>query len=116
MRVEPAELEAAIHRHLVSMPAAAQTGLGTLYVKVALENGGDASEDEVRGGLFLSMPYTGADKEWLTKLMAHVREGFDGTEALRVEVGDDEEVSAFDDAEAGKRLLNLLSTLTITPR
>jgi hypothetical protein len=117
MRVEPAELEALIHRHLVSMPAAAQAGLGTLFVKVALENGDDESRDaEIHGGLFLSMPYISADKESLRKLMAHLRDSFVGTETMHVAVGEDEEVSAFDDAEAGTRLLNLLSSLTITPR
>lgn len=115
MRVEPAELEAAIHRHLMAMPAAARSGQGTVYVKVALENAA-SDADEAHGGLFLSMPYTGADKDWLRALMAHVREGFDGTETLNVVVGADEEVSAFDDAEAGTRLFNLLSSLTITPR
>jgi hypothetical protein len=36
--------------------------------------------------------------------------------ALRVQVADDQEVGAFNDAEAGTRLVNLLSSLTITPR
>ena len=113
MRVETGELEAAILRHLTSMPVDARTGQGTVLVKVAVH---EASEDadEVQGGLFLSVPYLGADKEWMTKLMGFVRDEFEGTERLHVVVGNDEEFSAFDDAEAGMRLLNLLSSITIT--
>ena len=96
------------------MPAAARTPEGTVHVKVALDAG--VTGDEVRGGLFLSMPYLTADKEWVTNLMAYVRESFDGTDTLRVVAGQDEEVSAFHDAEAGTRLFNLLSSLWITPR
>jgi len=96
------------------MPASARSGEGTVYVKVALPD--NAGGDEVHGGLFLSMPYVDGDKDWLSKLMAHVRERFDGTDDLHVVVGSDEEVSAFDDAEAGTRLLNLFSPLTINPR
>lgn len=114
MRVEVAELEAAILRYITSMPLAAHTGEGMLYVKVALPD--EPENNEVEGGLFLSMPYAKANRGWLTQVMAYVREGFDGTETLRVVVGSDEEVSAFDDVEAGTRLLNLLSSLTITPR
>jgi hypothetical protein len=115
MRVESGELETAILRHLASLPVHARTGEGTVLVKVALH---DSSErvDEVRGGLFLSMPYQGADEEWLRKLMAFVRDEFEGTEGLRVVVGNDEELSAFDDAEAGMRLLNLFASITITAR
>lgn len=115
MGVESSEIEAAIHHCLASLPAMTSWPGGKLYIKVALE---DHAEDaaKVDGGLFLSMPYASADKAWLQSLMAGLRERFDGTEQRRVAIGEDEEVSAFDDAEAGTRLLNLLSSLSITPR
>jgi hypothetical protein len=73
MRVEPSEIEAAIQRCLAPQPAMAE-GSGRLYVKVALEDHGE-DDSEVDGGLFLSMPYVSADKKWLQKLMAGLREG-----------------------------------------
>ena len=117
-----AELERAIHAHIVSMPAAEQTGSGRLYIKVDLGESKappDAPERYV-GVLFLSMPRVGADREWLTKVMEYVRDGFERgripTGAHRVTLDADQSFESFHDDEAGIDLLNLPATLTVDPR
>lgn len=111
-------LEQAILNHIASMPMAERTGEGRLYVKVDLAHA-QAHAEKHTGGLFLSMPHFGGDRDWLSKLMAFVRDGFARDEInvpYRVTVEDEEEFSSFRDEQAGTVLLNLLAYLRIRPR
>lgn len=97
------------------MPAAEMAAGRKLYVKIELQPA-QTDEEDFGGGLFLSMPLLGADRVWLEKVMAYVRDGFNGDEQFRVSVGKDVECFSCPDDEAGTVLLNLLSSLEITPR
>ncbi len=113
---DTAALENAIRQYLVAMSASEMTGECTTYVKVDLR---PTDTGATTGVLFLSMPHLGGDTEWLTKLMAYVREGFE-RDAIpsqsRVTVGEDERFETFRDEDAGTVLLNLPAHLTVEPR
>jgi hypothetical protein len=104
-------LASAIYEYIVAIPPSEITGEGPIEVRV------DLTPIGTTGVLFISMPFHGGDPDWLTKLMARVRDGFARDEIQsthRVTVGEDEPVVPFDDE--GRRLLHLPAHLTIEPR
>ena len=112
-----AELEAAIYRHLSLQPAHETTE--ALIVKVAeLEPiTWPPDSKQLRAGLFLSVPFLGADRTKLDQALARVRKGFKRNEILsgsHVEVSE-EKVYSHQDDEAGAVLLTLPVVLTLTP-
>jgi hypothetical protein len=115
MALDQRALEAAIYRYVGQMPTAEIPAERKFYVKVALQPAATDTED-LSGGLFLSMPFLGADRDWLAAAMAYIRDGFNGDEHFHVSVGEDAEYSSFRDEEVGTVLLNLLSSIRITPR
>jgi hypothetical protein len=61
------------------------------------------------------VPRFEADPEWLTKVMRHVRDGFEGGQIdapFRVTLRDPEDPYSHQDDEVGGSLLTLLATLT----
>jgi hypothetical protein len=109
-----ASLASAIYEYIVAMPSSEVTGEGPIEVRVDLQ---PTDTGSTTGALFISMPFHGGDRDWLTKLMARVRDGFKRDEipsTHRVTVGEDEPFDAFDDE--GRRLLHLPAHLTIEPR
>jgi hypothetical protein len=78
------ELEQAILRYLGSQPPG-EGREGTLHVKVTeLERVTDPPDSiQFRGGLFLSVPFVGADRTKLDQALARVRKGFKRDEILR---------------------------------
>jgi hypothetical protein len=112
-----AELEAAIYRHLGLQPA--HEMFEALIVKVAeLEPATWPSDSkQLRAGLFLSLPFLGADRTKLDQALARVRKGFKHNEILpgwQVELSEARVYSHRDD-EAGAVLLTLPVVLTLTP-
>jgi hypothetical protein len=108
-----AALHEAVTRYIRRMPASEITGSGTMHVKADLKRVDWPPEgDEFTGALFLSMPFLGADRDWMTKVMAYVRQGCasghikvgDGYE---VQVDEDERIFAHHDDELGARLFTL---------
>ena len=77
------ELERAILQYLGSQPPS-EGREGTLYVKVTeLERVTHPPDsDQLRGGLFLSVPFVGADRTKLDQALARVRKGFKRDEIL----------------------------------
>jgi hypothetical protein len=77
------ELEQAILQYL-SLRLASKGREGTLYVKVTeLERVTHPPDSkQVRGGLFLSVPFVGADHTRLDQALARVRKGFKRDEIL----------------------------------
>jgi len=112
-----AELEAAIYRHLSLQPAHETTK--ALIVKVAEPEPITWPPDskQLRAGLFLSVPFLGADRTKLDQALARVRKGFKRNEILpgwHVEVSE-EKVYSHRDADAGAVLLTLPVVLTLKP-
>jgi len=112
-----AELEAAIYRHLSLQPAHEMSE--ALIVKVAeLEPATWPSDSkQLRAGLFLSVPFLGADRTKLDQALARVRKGFKRNEILpgwQVELSKEKAYSHRGD-EAGAVLLTLPVVLTLTP-
>jgi hypothetical protein len=112
-----AELEDAIYRHLSLQPAHEMTE--ALIVKVAELEPITWPPDsrQLQAGLFLSIPFLGADRTRLDQALARVRKGFKHNEILagwHVEVSEEEVYSHRDD-EAGAVLLTLPVVLTLTP-
>jgi hypothetical protein len=114
------ELEQAILQYLGSQPPGAGRG-GTLHVKVTeLERVTDPPDSsQLRGGLFLSVPFVGADRTKLDQALARVRKGFKRDEILRgwhVELIEEKPYSHRDDELDGMALLTLPAVLTLEPR
>jgi hypothetical protein len=112
-----AELEAAIYRHLGLRPAHEMTE--ALIVKVAELEPVTWPPDsrQLRAGLFLSVPFLGADRTKLDQAFARVRKGFKRSEILpgwHVELSE-ETVYSHQDDDAGAVLLTLPVVLTLTP-
>ena len=111
-----AQLEAAIYRHLSLQPAHEMPE--ALIVKVAeLEPvSWPTDSQQLRAGLFLSVPFLGADRTKLDQALARVRKGFKRNEILpgwHVELS--EEKYSHRDDDAGAVLLTLPVVLTLTP-
>ena len=110
------ELERAILKYLGSQPPSE----GTLHVKVTelerVTHPPDSSQ--FRGGLFLSVPFVGADRTKLDQALARVRKGFKRDEILpgwHVEMVEEKAYSHRDE-ELGMALLTLPVVLTLEPR
>ncbi len=112
-----AELEAAIYGHLRLQPAHEMTE--ALIVKVAELEPVTWPPDskQLRAGLFLSLPFLGADRTKLDQALARVRKGFKRNEILpgwHVELSEEKVYSHRDDDDAGAVLLTLPVVLTLT--
>jgi hypothetical protein len=112
-----AELEAAINRPLGLLPPDDMTD--ALMVKVAELEPVTWPPDskQLRAGLFLSLPFLGADRTKLDQALARVRKGFKRNEILpgwQVELSEEKAYSHRDD-DAGAVLLTLPVVLTFTP-
>ena len=113
------ELEQAILQYLGSQPPSERT----LYVKVTeLERvTHPADSNQLQCGLFLSVPFVGADHTKLDQALARVRQGFKRDEILsdwHVEMVE-ENAKAYshrDDELGGVALLTLPAVLTLEPR
>ena len=111
------ELEAAIYRHLSLQPARETTE--AVIVKVAELEPVTWPPDskQLRAGLFLSVPFLGADRTKLEQASARVRTGFKRNEILpgwHVELSEEKVYSHRDD-DARAVLLTLPVVLTLTP-
>ena len=114
------ELEQAILQYLGSQPPS-EGREGTLHVKVTeLERVTDPPDSsQLRGGLFLSVPFVGADRTKLDQALARVRKGFKRDEILRgwhVELVEEKPYSHRDDEPGSMALLTLPAVLTLEPR
>ena len=112
-----AELEAAIYRHFSLHPVRETTE--TVIVKVAELEPVTWPPDskQLRAGLFLSVPFLGADRTRLDQALARVRRGFKRNEILpewHVALSEEKAYSHRDD-DAGAVLLALPVVLTLTP-
>jgi hypothetical protein len=114
------ELEQAILQYLGSQPPS-EGREGTLYVKVTelerVTHPPDSSQ--FRGGLFLSVPFVGADRANLDQALARVRKGFKRDEILpgwHVEMAEEKAYSHRDDELGSMALLTLPAVLTLEPR
>src|SRR6266508_4639844 len=117
MHPDRAKLEAAIYRHLGLQPAHEMPE--ALIVKVAeLEPVTWPSDSkQLRAGLFLSLPFLGADRTKLDQALARVRKGFKRNEILpgwHVELSAEKVYSHRDD-DGGAVLLTLPVLLTLKP-
>jgi hypothetical protein len=106
-----AELEQAILRYL------GEASDSTLYVKVTeLEPVTHPPDsNQFRGGLFLSVPFLGADRTKLDQALARMRKGFKRDEILpdwHVELSSEKPYSHRDD-ERGMALLTVPAVLTL---
>lgn len=113
------ELEQAILQHLGSQPPS-EGREGTLYVKVTeLERVTHPPDsNQFRGGLFLSVPFVGADRTRLDQALARARKGFKRDEILpgwHVEMVEQKAYSHRDDEVGGMALLTLPAVLTLEP-
>jgi hypothetical protein len=113
------ELEQAILQYLGSQPPS-EGREGTLYVKVTelerVTHPPDSSQ--FRGGLFLSVPFVGADRTKLDQALARVRKGFKRDEVLpgwHVEMVEEKAYSHRDDELGSMALLTLPAVLTLEP-
>jgi hypothetical protein len=111
------ELEAAIYRQLGLQSAHEMTE--TLIVKVSELEPVTWPPDskQLRAGLFLSLPFLGADRTKLDQALARVRKSFKRREILpgwQVELSEEKAYSHRDD-DAGTVLLTLPVVLTFTP-
>ena len=116
---EHTELEQAILRYLGSQPPS-EAREGTLYVKVTeLERVTHPPDsNQFRGGLFLSLPFVGADRTKLDQALARVRKGFKRDEILpgwHVEMVEEKAYSHRDDELGSMALLTLPAVLTLEP-
>lgn len=114
------ELEQAILQYLGSQPPG-EGREGTLDVKVTeLERVTHPPDsNQLRGGLFLSVPFVGADRTKLDQALARVRKGFKRDEILRgwhVELVEEKAYSHRDDELGSVALLTLPAVLTLEPR
>jgi hypothetical protein len=114
------ELEQAILQYLGSRPAG-EAREGTLYVKVTeLERVTHPPDSgQFRGGLFLSVPFAGADRTKLDQALARVRKGFKRDEILpgwHVEMAEEKAYSHRDDELSSVALLTLPAVLTLEPQ
>ena len=113
------ELEQAILRYLGSeLPSGRRQG--TLFVKVTeLERVTHPPDsNQFQGGLFLSMPFVGADRTKLDQALARVRQGFKRDEILsdwHVEMVEEKPYSHRDDEIGDGALLTLPAVLTLEP-
>jgi len=110
------ELEQAILQYLSLQPAIE----GTLYVKVTeLERVTHPPDSkQFRSGLFLSVPFVGADRTRLEQALARVRKGFKRDEILpgwHVEMVEQKAYSHRDDELGSMALLTLPAVLTLEP-
>jgi hypothetical protein len=117
---DSAELEQAIHQFLGSQPSS-EGRERTLYVKVTdLERvTHPPGSNQLRGGLFLSVPFVGADRTKLDQALARVRKGFKRDEILpgwHVEMLEEKAYSHRHDELGGMALLTLPAILTLEPR
>jgi hypothetical protein len=110
------ELEQAILQYLGSeLPSGRE---GTLFVKVTeLERVTHPPDsNQFQGGLFLSVPFVGADRTKLDQALARVRQGFKRDEILsdwHVEMVEEKAYSHRDDEIGGVALLTLPAVLTL---
>jgi hypothetical protein len=116
---EHTELEQAILRYLGSQPST-EGREGTLHVKVTeLERVTHPPDStQFRGGLFLSVPFVGADRTKLDQALARVRKGFKRDEILpgwHVEMVEEKAYSHRDDELGSMALLTLPAVLTLEP-
>jgi len=114
------ELEQAILQYLGSQPPN-EGREGTLYVKVTeLERVTDPPDsNQLQCGLFLSVPFVGADRTKLDHALARVRQGFKRDQILsdwHVEMVEDKAYSHRDDELGGGALLTLPAVLTLERR
>jgi hypothetical protein len=113
------ELEQAILQYLGSeLPRGLHEG--TLFVKVTeLERVTHPPDsNQFQGGLFLSVPFVGADRTKLDQALARVRQGFKRDEILsdwHVEMVEEKAYSHRDDEIGGVALLTLPAVLTLEP-
>jgi hypothetical protein len=116
---EHAELERAILHYLGFQPQG-EGSVGRLYVKVTeLEPVTHPSDSkQLRGGLFLSVPFIAADRTKLDQALARVRKGFKRDEILagwHVEMVEEKTYTHRDDELGGMALLTLPAVLTLEP-
>ncbi len=113
------ELEQAILQYLGSeLPSGLHER--TLFVKVTeLERVTHPPDsNQFQGGLFLSVPFVGADRTKLDQALARVRQGFKRDEILsdwHVEMVEEKAYSHRDDEIGGVALLTLPAVLTLEP-
>jgi hypothetical protein len=113
------ELEQAILQYLGSeLPNGLREG--TLFVKVTeLERVTHPPDsNQFQGGLFLSVPFVGADRTKLDQALARVRQGFKRDEILsdwHVEMVEEKAYSHRGDEIGGVALLTLPAVLTLEP-
>ncbi len=113
------ELEQAILQYL-SLQAPHEGRERTLYVKVTeLERVTHPPDsNRFRGGLFLSVPFVGADRTKLDQALARVRKGFKRDEILHgwhVEMVEEKIYTHRDDEVDSMALLTLPAVLTLEP-
>jgi hypothetical protein len=113
------ELEQAILPYL-SLQLPSEGREGSMYVKVTeLERVTHPPDsNQFRGGLFLSVPFVGADRTKLDQALARVRKGFKRDEILpgwHVEMVEQKAYSHRDDELGGMALLTLPAVLTLEP-
>jgi hypothetical protein len=113
------ELEQAILQYLGSELPSGPRGR-TLFVKVTeLERVTHPPDsNQFQGGLFLSVPFVGADRTKLDQALARVRQGFKRDEILsdwHVEMVEEKAYSHRDDEIGGVALLTLPAVLTLEP-
>jgi hypothetical protein len=118
-RPDHTELEQAILQYLGSEPPSGGRE-GTLSVKVTeLERVTHPPDsNQFQGGLFLSVPFVGADRTKLDQALARVRQGFKRDEILtdwHVEIVAEKAYSHRDDEMGGLALLTLPAVLTLEP-
>ena len=113
------DLEQAILQYLGSeLPSGLHEG--TLFVNVTeLERVTHPPDsNQFQGGLFLSVPFVGADRTKLDQALARVRQGFKRDEILsdwHVEMVEEKAYSHRDDEIGGVALLTLPAVLTLEP-
>lgn len=117
-----AALHEAVSRHIRQMPASEIIGFGTLHVRADLKPVDSPPEaDDLTGALFLSMPFLGADRDWMTKVMAYIRDGCASGQikvgdAYEVQVGEDERIFSHQDDEVGGKLSTLPAPVRVQRR
>jgi hypothetical protein len=112
------ELEQAILEYLGSPPSEVREG--TLYVKVTeLERVIHPPDShQFQGGLFLSVPFVGADRTKLDQALARIRRGFKRDEILpnwHVEMVEEKSYSHRDEELGNMALLTFPAVLTLDP-
>ena len=119
--VDTEQLDRAILGYLARRPASERPGVGTIYVKVVLDEPSPGSSEQ-RGELFLSMPYLQADRSMLDAAHASIRQGFErgeilGDQLARAELAEQPgQPYGHEDDEVGDKLLTLPVPITVEPR